>query len=77
MQLLFLVFVLEKTDWEKLVDNLMKQGILRTPRVISSMRTVPRSKFLAPDSKAYGAVDTPLPIGFGQTISAPHGLSPC
>jgi len=43
------VAILENTDWEKLVDGLLKQGILRTPRVISSMRAVPRSKFLAPN----------------------------
>jgi len=42
------------------------------PRVISAMSRVPREMFL-PDllqSRAYD--DTPLPIGRGQTISAPH-----
>jgi len=42
------------------------------PSVISAMSRVPREMFL-PDllqSRAYD--DTPLPIGLGQTISAPH-----
>jgi protein-L-isoaspartate(D-aspartate) O-methyltransferase len=63
---------LEKTDWEKLIDSLTKQGILQTPKVVKAMRTVPRVKFLPLDSQAYSATDTPLPIGYGQTISAPH-----
>jgi protein-L-isoaspartate(D-aspartate) O-methyltransferase len=63
---------LEKTEWEKLIDNLIKQGILRTPKVIKAMQIVPRAKFLPVDSQAYSATDTPLPIGYGQTISAPH-----
>jgi protein-L-isoaspartate(D-aspartate) O-methyltransferase len=66
---------LEKTGWEKLVDGLVKQGVLRSPKVIKAMRNVPRDKFLSSDMRSYSAADTPLPIGFGQTISAPHGLS--
>jgi protein-L-isoaspartate(D-aspartate) O-methyltransferase len=66
---------LEKTDWEKLVDSLVKQGVLRSPNVIKAMRAMPRTKFLPLDMQSYCAVDTPLPIGFGQTISAPHSLS--
>jgi protein-L-isoaspartate(D-aspartate) O-methyltransferase len=66
---------LEKTDWEKLVDGLIKQGVLRSPKVIEAMRAVPRAKFLPLDMQSYSAADTPLPIGFGQTISAPHSLS--
>ena len=66
---------LEKADWEKLVDNLLKQGILHSPKVIKAMRTVPRLKFLPENMQSYSATDTPLPIGFGQTISAPHMVS--
>jgi protein-L-isoaspartate(D-aspartate) O-methyltransferase len=70
-----LVFHLEKTDWEKLIDSLIKQDILTSPKVIKAMRAVPRTRFLPEDMQAYNATDTPLPIGFGQTISAPHSLS--
>ncbi|MEJ5326747.1 MAG: hypothetical protein WHU54_00640 [Candidatus Bathyarchaeia archaeon] len=66
---------MEKTEWGKLVDSLIKQGILKTPKVIKAMRAVPRAKFLPPDMQQYSSADTPLPIGFGQTISAPHGHS--
>jgi protein-L-isoaspartate O-methyltransferase len=70
-----LVLQLENKEWEKLINDLMKQGILRSPHVIKAMRTVPRAKFLPPNLQSYSAVDTPLSIGFGQTISAPHSFS--
>jgi protein-L-isoaspartate(D-aspartate) O-methyltransferase len=70
-----LVLGLEQTDWKKLVDGLKKQGVLRSPKVIKAIRAVPRAKFLPLDMQSYSAADTPLPIGFGQTISAPHSLS--
>ena len=66
---------LEKTEWEKLIDVLIKQGVLHSPKVIKAMHNVPRAKFLPNDVQSHSAVDTPLPIGFGQTISAPHSLS--
>jgi len=66
---------LEKSEWHKLIEGLVKQGILRSPRIIKAMHNVPRAKFLSSDMHSYSASDTPLPIGFGQTISAPHSLS--
>ncbi|MEM2281298.1 MAG: hypothetical protein QXZ68_04845 [Candidatus Bathyarchaeia archaeon] len=65
-------------EWERLIENLIREGILHTPKVIRAMRMVPRAKFLPENMRQYSAVDTPLPIGFGQTISAPHsfGLQP-
>ena len=65
---------LEKRDWEKLVDSLINEGILHSPNVIKAIRSLPRAKFLPENMQSYSAVDTPLPIGFGQTISAPHSL---
>ena len=64
-----------EADWEKLIDSLVKQGILRNPKVTLAMRAVPRSKFFPSDMQSYSARDTPLSIGFGQTISAPHMVS--
>lgn len=66
---------MEANEWEKLVQNLVKEGILRSPKVIETMRKVPREKFLPENMRSYGAVDTPLPIGFSQTASAPHMVS--
>jgi len=65
----------EGNEWEKLIQNLIKERILHSPRVIEAMRNVPREKFLPENMRSYSAVDTPLPIGFGQTASAPHMVS--
>jgi len=59
--------------WQELVDRLMMEGILRSPQVIQAFRRVPREPFISERIKAYAAVDSPLSIGFGQTISAPLG----
>jgi protein-L-isoaspartate(D-aspartate) O-methyltransferase len=64
--------MLEKTDWEKLIDSLTRQSILRTPNIIKAMQAVPRTKFLPSDAQVHSTTDTPLPIGYGQTVSAPH-----
>jgi protein-L-isoaspartate(D-aspartate) O-methyltransferase len=65
----------ETNEWGKLVQNLIKEGVLHSPRVIETMRKVSREKFLPENMRNYSAVDTPLPIGFGQTASAPHMVS--
>jgi len=63
---------LENSEWKKLIDGLVAEGILKSPRVIEALRKVPRKQFLPENMQSYTAADTPLPIGFGQTISAPH-----
>jgi len=68
---------LENKDWEKLIDSLIREAILHSPKVIKAMRSVPRAKFLPENMESYSAVDTPLPIGFGQTVSAPHSTALC
>ena len=57
---------------EKLIRRLVKEGILKSPHVIKAFKKVPREEFVPPDAKKYAYVDQPLPIGWGQTISAPH-----
>jgi len=59
--------------WDELIDGLVRAGILKTSSVIRAMRKVPRALFLPEGSKPYAAMDTPLPIGNGQTVSAPLG----
>lgn len=66
---------MEKASWDKLVESLIKQGILKTPKVIKAMRAAPRTKFVPLNMQDHTSTDTPLPIGFGQTISAPHMVS--
>jgi protein-L-isoaspartate(D-aspartate) O-methyltransferase len=67
----------EKIDFaqerERRVQALIRDGILQTQSVIESLRKVPRENFVPPDLRSYAYVDSPLPIGYGQTISAPHG----
>jgi len=63
---------MEKAEWEQLIQNLIAEGILRWPNVIRALRLVSREPFLPDRLKSYYAVDTPLPIGWGQTASAPH-----
>lgn len=55
----------------KLVTRLVEQGYLKSDYAKYALMSVPREKFVnqAPD-RAY--LDKPLPIGYGQTISAPH-----
>jgi len=64
-----------KTEWEQLIQNLINEGILHSPTVIRAMRLVSREPFLPERLKSHYAVDTPLPIGWGQTASAPHMVS--
>ena len=57
---------------KKLVDNLIKRKILTNSEVINAMLKVPREKFLPEKAISSAYIDTPLTIGLGQTISAPH-----
>ncbi len=40
--------------------------------VLEAMRTVPRHRFVSPEFLKRAYEDTPLPIGYGQTISQPY-----
>jgi len=63
---------LKDDDWEKLVQKLVKEGILRSPKIIKAFRKVPRAQFIPENVKPHACMDTPLPIGYGQTVSAPR-----
>ncbi|MGQ3412577.1 protein-L-isoaspartate(D-aspartate) O-methyltransferase [Natrinema sp. LN54] len=41
-------------------------------RVLEALEAVPRHEFVPPDRRDKAYADRPLPIGDGQTISAPH-----
>jgi len=60
------------TRRDSLVDKLLNQGYIRTENVKNAMLKVPREEFIPPENKPYAYADQPLPIGDGQTISAPH-----
>lgn len=60
----------EKRD--RLVDELIEEGILKEPEVIRAMLAVPREEFIPPELSESAYIDSPLPSKGGQTISAPH-----
>lgn len=55
-----------------LVEKLMREGYIRSSRVATAMLRVPREEFVPTELRQVAYEDTPLPIGMGQTISAPH-----
>lgn len=57
---------------EALVDGLVRRGYVVSTAVEEAMRRVPREEFVLERLRDDAYVDTPLPIGVGQTISAPH-----
>ncbi|MFO7795079.1 MAG: protein-L-isoaspartate(D-aspartate) O-methyltransferase [Promethearchaeati archaeon] len=57
---------------KELVDELKERGILTQKNVINAMLKVPREKFIPESVRSSAYIDTPLAIGSGQTISAPH-----
>ena len=57
---------------KELVKRLLEYGYIKTENVRQAMEKVPREEFLPEANRSYAYVDQPLPIGKGQTISAPH-----
>lgn len=56
---------------EKLINDLIDEGYLKTPRIIEAFKKIDRADFLPEKLKSEAYFDEPLPIGFGQTISQP------
>lgn len=54
-----------------LVDSLIEEGWLKTPRIITAFRKIKRVDFLPADIKNLAEFNEALPIGYGQTISQP------
>ncbi len=55
----------------RMVDYLVEGGYLHTPSVIKAFKKVDRKNFVPENYKNSAYDDTPLHIGFNQTISAP------
>ena len=62
--------------YRKARDAMVQQQIasrgVRDQRVLEAMRKVPRHLFVPPQMQPYAYMDTPLPIGYEQTISQPY-----
>jgi len=57
---------------EKMVDDQICRRGIRDRRVLEAMRKVPRHKFVPENELEYAYSDTPLSIGYNQTISQPY-----
>ncbi len=57
---------------EAMVRYQIEQRGISDVRVLDAMREVPRHLFVPPHIRASAYDDTPLPIGYGQTISQPY-----
>ncbi len=59
----------------RLVSDLVRAGEIRTAAVRAAFLRVPREDFVRPEDRRDAYEDTPLPIGEGQTISAPSMMA--
>ncbi|WP_415379015.1 protein-L-isoaspartate(D-aspartate) O-methyltransferase [Halosimplex sp. TS25] len=57
---------------QRLIERLADQGRVDDGRVLDAMESVPRHEFVPQNQREESYRDSPLPIGEGQTISAPH-----
>lgn len=57
---------------EAMLAELESGGYLNDPRLEEAMLAVPRHVFVPKELREAAYEDRPLPIGFGQTVSAPH-----
>jgi protein-L-isoaspartate(D-aspartate) O-methyltransferase len=55
-----------------LVERLADRGHVEREATLDALRAVPRHEFVPGGSQRAAYADRPLPIGRGQTISAPH-----
>ena len=55
---------------DRMVDAL--SGRIERPSTAAALRAVPRHRFVPEERRGEAYADRPLPIGDGQTISAPH-----
>ena len=62
-------------DRRELVARLEGWGYIASPAVRDAFLRVPRERFLQEDLQGSAYEDTPLPIGYGQTISAPSMIA--
>lgn len=54
-----------------LIEDLIKGGWLKTPRIIEAFQAIKRVDFLPENMKDLAELNEALPIGWGQTISQP------
>ncbi|EAZ07974.1 hypothetical protein OsI_30232 [Oryza sativa Indica Group] len=58
-----------------MVEQLQRYGIIKSSKVAQVMETIDRGLFVPPGASPY--FDSPMPIGYNATISAPHMHASC
>jgi len=58
-------------NMKQLINQLIEQGYLKTPRIIEAFKAIKRQDFVLENLKEEADINAPLPIGWGQTISQP------
>jgi protein-L-isoaspartate(D-aspartate) O-methyltransferase len=61
-----------KAERMRMVDAQMRARGVDDPRVLAAIENVPRHLFVPEEHRSRAYDDSPLPIGFGQTISQPY-----
>jgi len=57
---------------EEMVETQLKNRDIANELVLEAMRKVPRHLFMPASVRQYAYIDSPVPIGEGQTISQPY-----
>jgi protein-L-isoaspartate(D-aspartate) O-methyltransferase len=57
---------------KRMVDTQLISRDIRDMRLIDAMHKVPRHRFVPPAERLHAYIDSPLPIGYSQTISQPY-----
>jgi protein-L-isoaspartate(D-aspartate) O-methyltransferase len=60
------------TERQRMIDEQLRARDIRSERVLNAMATVPRHLFIPEPHRADAYRDSPVPIGYGQTISQPY-----
>lgn len=56
---------------QSLIDQLIEEGYLKTPRTIEAFRAIDRADFMPQNMRDEAYLNAALPIGYNQTISQP------
>src|SRR5689334_17999333 len=59
----------------RMVQRHLVERRIKDPRVLDAFRTVPRHKFLPPNTRRQAYDDESIPIGEGQTITPPYDVA--
>ena len=59
----------------RMVERHLADRGIKDPRVLEAFRTVPRHRFLPPETRRQAYDDESIPIGLGQTITPPYDVA--